>query len=164
MKGQIWMVHRRGWTYLYLCWVIRWKNTAKLVHKLLYFCLWIDNYTERHRSSDKGWSPHSLQYCCCPQEASTGSPPFHRENTSSLWASAQIVETKKPAVTISTISMSTMTTSSVHWIVNPFLSMGIYTIVQSYTGKYEWLSSVLLQVHSTSNNANSNKWVIFFPV
>ena len=101
-----WMVHRRGWTYLYLCWVIRWKNTTKLVQKLLYFCLWIDNHIERHRSSDKGWSPHSPQYCCCPQEASTGSPPFHRENTSSLWASAQIVETKKPAVTI---SKSTMT-------------------------------------------------------
>ena len=37
------------------------------------------------------------------------------------------------------------------------------TIVQSYTWKYhEILSSVLLRVHGTSNNANGNKWVIFF--
>ena len=40
----------------------------------------------------------------------------------------------------------------------------IITMVRSYTGKYSLLPSVLLRVRSTSNNANSNKRVIFFPV
>ena len=41
----------------------------------------------------------------------------------------------------------------------------IITIVRSYTGKYhQFVLSVLLQVRSTSNNANGNKQVIFFPV
>ena len=38
----------------------------------------------------------------------------------------------------------------------------IITIVKSYTGKYH--EFVAVRVRSTSNNANSNKRVIFFPV
>ena len=50
--------------------------------------------------------------------------------------------------------------------INTYTSI-IITIVRSYTGKYHefnLLPSVLLRVRSTSNNANDNKRVMFFPV
>ena len=50
------------------------------------------------------------------------------------------------------------------WVkTNPLMHIISITIVRSYTEKYHsLLPSVMLRVHSMSNNANGNKWVIFF--